>query len=555
MLTYIKANYKAGDAIEITTSEGGVIGEIEYVNDKFIILRQPNGQICGVAASDIRTFVAKCPVEIVPAEKPVTAPPAEPENDEPVAEVRNAETGVAEDNGVQADNTLINESLAAVSEPKVVGHIDLDRLQRIDPRFNRRRYFKSEDETQGDEDDDANDRTIDANNFHRTPYVSAKGRITYYNVERRYGFIHDYNSNESLYFHIQQVADPRLFDDLRKGTKVVYTVDRNAQGFVARCVHLPKSFDDLLNLAEDELDARHHFTARDLVTHILDVDPEFKPARDLLDEINDSMPSRFTPATQQNPSSQYMPSTLYAQAKRAFLNKDNRKAEDLYKQAIAAGEKVETCIKDLVTLYVSEYKQEADVEVKEGARRKAMDFLNSHRNLLPDTLTNKQFLALNYYLPILDLYKFIELVDEIMADPQVNGVLSRRVFYIWQKAIAYNKLNKVDEALALVEEGLTLAPYNRQLANLKNQILDPEVSAKVEGLILAENADAAKTAPATPDNENAAYETVAEAENEETSAADEADGAALAEAETVPEDGTTGDPKPDSWWDSLKQPF
>ena len=53
MLNYIKANYRAGDSIEITSSEGVFTGNIEYVTDKFIILRQPNGQICGIATANI----------------------------------------------------------------------------------------------------------------------------------------------------------------------------------------------------------------------------------------------------------------------------------------------------------------------------------------------------------------------------------------------------------------------------------------------------------------------------------------------------------------------
>lgn len=537
MLKYIKANYKAGDSIEITTSEGGMIGEIEYVTDKFIILRQPNGQICGIAASDVRTFTAQAPEPLIPAGKPATAPPADEDYDNPSEEneaTQNQENDT--ENGEEADQTLINESLAAMSEPKVVGHIDLDRLQRIDPRFSRRRYFRndSEEGEMDEEDDNAeNDATADGSMYRRNAYVGAKGRITYYNNERRYGFIHDYKSEDSLYFHIQQVADPRLYDYLRKGTKVVYTTDRNAQGLVARCVHLPKSFDDVLMLANDEYDARHFNTARDLVNHLLEIDPEYKPAKDLLDEMNDTAPSRFTPFAQQfHSASQYnIPSTLYAQAKRAFLGKDNRKAEDLYKQAIEAGEKVETCIKDLVTLYVSEYKQQEEGEAKEAARQKAVEFLNKHRDSLPDNLTNKQFLALNYYLPILDLHKFIELVDEIMADPQVSKILSRRVFYIWQKAIAYNKMNRVDEALDLIEEGLKLSPYNRQLANLKNQILNPEINGRAEEAMPASptSDETASSAPETATPEAAAPETAA-----------------------APADNNSGNPQPDSRWDDLK---
>lgn len=546
MLNYIKANYRAGDGIEITSSEGVFTGNIEYVTDKFIVLRQPNGQICGISAANITTFTAQAPVWQTPDHVPTTLPPLNENDTEPEQNEMNDEDATLSecDEASPVDNSLINESLATVAEPKVVGHIDLDKLQKIDPRFNRKRYFRNDENTIDDEAEDFSADTV-ANGGKRSTYVAAKGRITYYNSERRYGFIHDYESENSLYFHMQQVADPRLFDELHKGTKVVYTIDRNAQGFVARCVHLPQSFTDLITLAEDEYDARHFNTARDLVQHILDVDPEYKPARDLKDEMSQTSQSQRY-GNNYNQQAQYTPNTLYSQAKRAYLNKNFELAESLYKQAIEAGEKVETCVKDLVTQYVSDYKQQTDSELKNQARQKAVDFLNSHRSLLPDTLTNKQFLALNYYLPLLDLEKFIELVDEIMADQQVAAVASRRVFYIWQKAIAYNKLGFVDDALELIEEGLKLAPYNRQLTNLKNQILNPEYSQS--SIDFSENNEDDSVNDEEQQSVNEDVNDTENTENAEASQDDEADDSAAVA------DDSTGIAKPDSWWDELKQP-
>lgn len=141
--------------------------------------------------------------------------------------------------------------------------------------------------------------------------------------------------------------------------------------------------------------------------------------------------------------------------------------------------------------------------------------------------------------------KFIELVDEIMADQQVAAVTSRRVFYIWQKAIAYNKLGFIDDALDLIEEGLTLAPYNRQLTNLKNQILNPEyVQPGTDSLV--NDAPVSASAEAEYANENAD-----ETEKPSTSATDNAE---AADDEAAATDDSTGIAKPDSWWEELKNP-
>ena len=100
--------------------------------------------------------------------------------------------------------------------------------------------------------------------------------------------------------------------------------------------------------------------------------------------------------------------------------------------------------------------------------------MSAHRDQLTDSLTTKQFLALNYYLPIQAYDEFIATVDSIMTDPQVANSVARKVFYMWQKAISLNKLGRTDEALELIEKGLELAPFNRQLINLRENILHPE---------------------------------------------------------------------------------
>lgn len=44
MLAFIKTNYQVGDPIEVNCSEGVITGSIEFVNNKYIVLRQPNGK-------------------------------------------------------------------------------------------------------------------------------------------------------------------------------------------------------------------------------------------------------------------------------------------------------------------------------------------------------------------------------------------------------------------------------------------------------------------------------------------------------------------------------
>lgn len=609
MLAYIRTNYKAGDTVELATTQGTFVGAIEYVADQYIVLRQPNGQICGIAAADIHTFRADSPVPLVPQVVPATKAPEAPA---PVAETpapAEAETApaepepapVAQPKQPEAEPVKLAPTLPG---PKVLGTIDLS-------QFGTRSHFSK---TSNNTPPAANNAAPAAdsnastpynsyNGYQRQPYVNAKGYITYYNNEKRFGFIHDYNSDNDLYFNYAQVADNELYDRLRKGTKVAYTMDRNAQGFAARCVHLPRPVNDLIDMANDYLDNRHYQLAQGLAEHVLDVDPDNREAKQLYEEIRDTAPTpRFAPTASQPSATQYNPCAIYSSAKKAYLAKDYAQAEELYKKAIAAGEKPESCVKDLVTLYVSRFKQAATEAEKTEAREKAIAFLDSHRQLLTDNLTTKQFLALNYYLPILDYPNFIKAVDEILADPQVAHVVSRRVFYLWQKGIALNKMGRAEEALKLADEGLAIAPRSTQLINLRNMILHPEYFERkpitftaeelAAGNTLAERkaeAEAARAAQAAPAEAPApapqavaevAQAAVAEAEAPAAEAAPatnaaqaptepaapaaepaQAEAPAAAEPATeapapaeTPAAETTGEPKDDDWWEDLKKP-
>lgn len=564
MLTFIKTNYQVGDTIEITCSEGIVTGEIEYVTGQYIILLQPNGQICGIADSDIRSFRAESPVKMVPANggRAVKAPDYGSLDDSDVLSDGSAvynedydEDGYNEEEQSTTATTLRDvlgeekevesadalTGAAPVAEPKVVGHID---LASIDPNYGRRRYFKNEGGAATTDNNYSNNENEgwqqNYNTYgHRSPYVRATGRITYFNTSKRYGFIHDYATDSDLYFYVQQIVDNELFNHLYKGTKVVYSIGQNNQGRIATCIHLPHTINDVYTMAEDSFDSHQYIVSKGLLEHILQVDPDNADAKQLLGDVESVLPT-VGGEHQRGDIEPYNPCLLYVQAKKSLLNKDYAQAEETYLKALEADEKPESCVKDLLTLYVSCFKQAADEEEKERVRQKAADFFTTHQHLLSSNLTTKQFLALNYYLPIQDYDKFLASVDELLSIPQVGENLSRRVFYLWQKAIALNKIGRGEEALEVCEEGLKLSPYNRQLHNLRDMMLHPErYNASYDESTTAQQAEADDKAAEEKDEqtEATAEETVveesAETENtEETAETEVAEEAAEAETET-----------------------
>ena len=456
MLSFIQANYQIGDAIEIKTSVGTFSGKIEFINPSIIVLRQDDGKICGIGAADVRSFTGEKDSPFVTPVLPAAA------------------ASVVSSTGGLPDATVAAEPEAVPY--KVVGQLSAEQLRRIDPKLSKRNYFKS---NAAKRERDNTTEFVDEGyysdyNAQRTsqPYVPAKGRISYYNPDKRYGFIRDFRSENDLYFHIQQVADNRLYENLRRGAKVVYTETTNAQGFVALCVHLPHPVSTLLGMAEDLYGEKYYSLAKGLVDHILEVCPDHAEAKELAEEIEADMPAQQMEASGQSIGA---PSILYTQAKRYYLAKDVEHAEEFYIKALEAGEKPESCVKDLLTLYVSKFKQTDDETLREEQRDKALRFLEEHRSLLADTLTTKQFLALNFYLPLQRYDDFLAVVDDILSDPVITQSTSKYTFFLWQKGIALNKLGRTEEALAVADKGLALVPHHAQLRKLRYIIEHPEL--------------------------------------------------------------------------------
>ena len=91
MLAFIRANYRKGDTIQVTTSEGTFEGTLIQATAEGIVLQLPNGNVFGASAADLRTFTAASPIPMVPA----AGHDYQPAEDE-VAEEEGSEAVVAE---------------------------------------------------------------------------------------------------------------------------------------------------------------------------------------------------------------------------------------------------------------------------------------------------------------------------------------------------------------------------------------------------------------------------------------------------------------------------
>lgn len=558
MLAFIKANFHVGDSIDITCSQGTISGKIEFINENVIVLRLPNNLICGIAAHDVRTFQAEAPDELV-----TDLPPEETYTIEKQVETSVLSKHAEAQDQIATEKTTTSSHEKQLSAPsadgltttptasvKVVGKIPLDQLRKIDPKFNRNGRFRSNEDfaerTEPAEEIDSPQSAQD-----KTVFVSAMGRITYYNADKRFGFIHDFVGDYDLYFQLSQVADPTLYDCLRKGTKVAYTALENEQGHVAHAVHLPHTVDELLDMAEEYIHSHHLQLAQGLLDHVLAADPQNEGALELASEITGNAPAFVKPGFHQV-LPVYSSDNLYTKAKKAFLDKDFEKAEELYRKAIDAAERPDSSLKDLLSIFVTLFKQSEDKEFRAKMRAQAEETYKTYSHLLPDNLTNKQFVALNYYLPMQEYDLFIQEVENILQNPQVAGSDSKFAFYMWQKAIVQNKLGDRKAALATAEEGLKRAPRHMQLLKAKRLLEQPDF-ATAEG---QENETSSVTPSSEESTKEAADETFSSHREDEATVetSEQTSFASNSDEPNVPA-SDTGEKKPHSWWEELKKPW
>ena len=496
MLSFIAANYKKGDSIDISCSEGKYSGKIAFVNHEGIVLLLPNGNVCGISAADLHSFTAPMPAHInepetaqndttvsvdntvapaAPSAYTTELPHEETPEEAPVQEQPAAEgklTSIADVIEPQAEPEDGNALTGALSTPavKVVGKIPLEELNKIDRKRNKSAIFNKKDKAENVNESEAK-------------CIPPMGRITFFNSMKGFGFIHDEEMDADVYFCLNYIVDDTLKRNVKVGQPVVYSVKRNSVGYVAMGIHSPAPVDELLDLVDAHIEKGRFNSAEAILGHVLKVDASNRDAQDLMKEVKYFLPKEQKTRTQK-PAKTFKPApkkdntfnddVLYAKAKRAALEKKYDEAEKLYVKALHAGQRIESCVKDLLQIYVTRYKMQDTPEASDRAYDAAIEAYQKYKHYLSNDLSTLQFLAGNFYLPLNAYETYLNLSRQILANPEI-GPGTKRTFYLWQQALALHKLKRDDEALAVLEEGLKTSPNHTQMKNLKEVIEHPEL--------------------------------------------------------------------------------
>ena len=266
-----------------------------------------------------------------------------------------------------------------------------------------------------------------------------QGHIYAYKLREGYGFLRDCEGTE-YFFHLSAIIDPVLREEVTdftgKPIPIAFQGTQGSKGLMATQISGHKTIHDWYNLAESAADTGDYAKAIAHIKEVLSIDKTYLDAQAAYDTWREYARASGVPKG----------SNPFARAKRAqLLEKDLDKASELFRQAIAEGDNLESAVNDLAWLLTQLNQFEEAVTVIEQNR-----FRISNRQGLENVLTNiyKKFGVHD---------KAIELLQKQLSLARTS---EKKDMIRWQIASSYLKLNDYAKAEDLFRMILKQQPDN-----------------------------------------------------------------------------------------------
>lgn len=500
MIELISSLFQIGNKITIEYGNpiNSVCGTIFKILPTSIALKLENGGIVGIKGDEIISFNALSDSVQNHPTIPGDIQKDEKKNNE--CNENNETESIQNDSTIEEQASREELGLKIGTRYKVGDVIPLDILEKIDPKIKKRNRVASQGESMpkvanqetaiitpvpdkiqadGVPPKQSNKPKIVGNSFDalavlvqdhheqdNLKMVPAIGTVSNVREDRHFGFIHDPRTGHDLYFSFNDIIDD-FVPYCHQG--LVYTEIENAQGYKAVSIHRPGTVNDFLLMAENQATEGNFGAAIDVVEQILSQYPEnfdADQAKTRYVKLSRSKKKAFT----------YKPEgSLYSKAKSAELKKKYEEAIKLYQQAISEGDKTNSAIKDLAVLYVALFKSDYNGQ-SQYWKDAAIKLIDEYGKQLPQNITTLNFLLHNFYFPLANYEKSIDIIESLLEERYIKSNNSRYSSLLYTKAYNLLRLGRLDEAKVVVEEALSFNPQNSLAVQLKEQIDNVDIT-------------------------------------------------------------------------------
>ena len=356
-LNIIRKRCQEGDTVVFTITGDKVLqGLIVDFDDDVIVIKDSDSNEVFICGDDIKTFkkITNTSVaqnnniiseDVCKSEKVKEDVSNNKSEQEPCKEASSVNSGVFPEDG--------SSKPLAHKEYKVGDIIPLEELKKIDPDSVKPKITKvKKSKAKGKWEkigglEDLGKLVEAEHELDNQKIVPALGEIKYISG-KEFGFIYDAMSGEQIYFGYNQLLD----QSIKVKTPVVYSLSTNYKGSAAVSIHRPQKIVDLIRLANDLISNGNYTAAEGVINNILNAYPDNYTATKLKQQLDKLLQHDYS----HSPYAIKGCSIHYAKAKKYADNKDFVHAFEEYEIAIKNGERLESSIKDVASLYANLYR-------------------------------------------------------------------------------------------------------------------------------------------------------------------------------------------------------
>ena len=494
LFDFLKSDLIGNQNLKLTGKDNAISGTYEYADEEFVVLRGKDGNLHGMRAS----LVEMIHTDESSDQRGFSQSSGEYAGDGAVRS--------GADDRTQSDATSREGKKSYTPAPfkefKPGDKMPLEELTSRDPRvasgWKRKEKSQYVNNALSQRVSEAIEEIRQAERPEDDYNLVAFGKIIELQPGFLFGFIDDYKEGARYYFNKNDLIDPSLVGISGKDIPVIYYRTQNHKGKAAKSIILPHSVRDTLELAAKLIPAGELYSAKHIISNVLEVYPENSSALRLKDtyarkEGTGGEEGEWEHFDREE-AEMYQ---FYKEGKRMLLQKDYRGAIQSFQTALDNDFKPESCIKEIASAYIGLHSKAEDKSEKEKISKEGIAFINEYRPKLPDRLSTL-FTLENVYFALGDYKEHIEVVEEIIAECGRNNDIPQYAFYLNKAAQSYMRLGEYNKALDAVLDGLESSPTHPQLQRTQFVLME-EMNARGEGSAEAETEESGEISDEEPD--------------------------------------------------------